>query len=140
MMPFSLIIRGNSILNNFKLELNKFASLILSVQVQSCLYKFDLAYTILILSIQILSCLNMMKYYQILLYYRVFHVSLTFLIWLKMTLKCIVDTKARHFYNPEDPPFDMKHQLKSADSLPVVKIDLRTKVYFHSFFFHFYRI
>ena len=72
--------------------------------------------------------------------YRVFHVSLTFLIWLKMTLKCIVDTKARHFYNPEDPPFDMKHQLKSADSLPVVKIDLRTKVYFHSFFFHFYRI
>ena len=72
--------------------------------------------------------------------YRVIHVSLTFLIWLKMTLKCIVDTKARHFYNPEDPPFDMKHQLKSADSLPVVKIDLRTKVYFHSFFFHFYRI
>ena len=72
--------------------------------------------------------------------YRVFHVSLTFLIWLKMTLKCIVDTKARHFYNPEDPPFDMKHQLKSADSLPVVKIDLRTKGYFHSFFFHFYRI
>ena len=51
-----------------------------------------------------------------------------------MALKYIVDVKARHFYNPEDPPFDMKHQLKSADSLPVVKIDLRTKVYFHSFF------
>ena len=72
--------------------------------------------------------------------YRVIHVSLTFLIWLKMALEYIVDVKARHFYNPEDPPFDMKHQLKSADSLPVVKIDLRTKVYFHSFFFHFYRI
>ena len=72
--------------------------------------------------------------------YRVIHVSLTFLIWLKMTLKCIVDIKARHFYSPEDPPFDMKHQLMSADSLPVVKIDLSTKVNFHYFFFHFHRI
>ena len=72
--------------------------------------------------------------------YRVIHVSLTFLIWLKMTLKCIVDLKARHFYSPEDPPFDMKHQLMSADSLPVAKIDLSTKVNFHYFFFHFYRI
>jgi len=67
----------------------------------------------------------------------VFHVSLTFLIWLGMTLECIVDTKAGHFYNPEDPPFDMKHRLKSADSLPVVGIGLGTKVYFHSFFFYF---
>ena len=72
--------------------------------------------------------------------YRVIHVSLTFLIWLKMTLKCIVDLKARHFYSPEDPPFDMKHQLMSADSLPVVKIDLSRKVNFHYFFFHFYTI
>ena len=72
--------------------------------------------------------------------YRVIHVSLTFLIWLKMTLKCIVDIKARHFYSPEDPPFDMKYQLMSADSLPVAKIDLSTKVNFHYFFFHFYRI
>ena len=67
--------------------------------------------------------------------YRVFHVSLTFLIWLKMTLKCIVDTKARHFYNPEDPPFDMKHQLKSADPVPVVKIDLSRRAHFHYLFF-----
>ena len=50
-----------------------------------------------------------------------------------MTLKCIVDLKARHFYSPEDPPFDMKHQLMSADSLPIVKIDLSTKVNFHYF-------
>ena len=62
--------------------------------------------------------------------YRVFHVSLTFLIWLKIALKCIVDIKARHFYSPEDPPFDIKHQLMSADSLPVVKIDLSRKVPF----------
>ena len=66
--------------------------------------------------------------------YRVFHVSLTFLIWLKMALKYIVDVKARHFYNHKDPPFDMKHQLMSADPVPVVKIDLSGKVYFHHFF------
>ena len=71
--------------------------------------------------------------------YRVIHVSLTFLIWLKMALKYIVDMKARHFYNHKDPPFDMKHQLMSAGSLPVVKIDLSTKVDFHYFFIHFYR-
>ena len=59
------------------------------------------------------------------LIYRVIHVLLTFLIWLKMALKYIVDVKARHFYNHRDPPFDMKHQLMSADSLPVVKFDLR---------------
>ena len=41
--------------------------------------------------------------------------------------------KTRRFYSHNDPPFDMKHQLKSADSLPVVKIDLRTKVYFQFF-------
>ena len=45
-----------------------------------------------------------------------------------MTLNYVVDIKARHFYSPEDPPFDMKHQLMSTDSLPVVKIDLSTKV------------
>ena len=72
--------------------------------------------------------------------YRVIHVSLTFLIWLKRTLKRIEDMKERHFYSPEDPPFDMKHQLMSADSLPVVKIDLSRKVNFHYFFFHFYTI
>ena len=57
-----------------------------------------------------------------------------------MTLPCIEDMKERHFYSPEDPPFDMKHQLMSADSLPVVKIDLSRKVNFHYFFFHFYTI
>ena len=73
-------------------------------------------------------------------FYRVIHVSLTFLIWLKRTLKRIEDMKERHFDSPEDPPFDMKHQLMSADSLPVVKIDLSRKVNFHYFFFHFYTI
>ena len=57
--------------------------------------------------------------------YRVIHVSMTFLIWLKRTLKRIEDMKERHFYSPEDPPFDMKHQLMSADSVPVAKIDLK---------------
>ena len=37
-----------------------------------------------------------------------------FLIWLKMTHKCIVNMKERHFYNHKDSPFDMKHQLMSA--------------------------
>ena len=36
-------------------------------------------------------------------------------IWHKMTLKCIVHMKTRRFYNHKDPPFDMKHQLMSAD-------------------------
>ena len=57
-----------------------------------------------------------------------------------MVLKCIVQKKTWHHYNPKDPPFDMKHQLMSADSLPVVKIDLSRKVNFHYFFFHFYTI
>ena len=47
-----------------------------------------------------------------------------FFIWLKMTLKCVVHMKTRRFYNHKDPPFDMKHHLTSADSLPVVKFDL----------------
>ena len=47
-----------------------------------------------------------------------------FFIWLKMTLKCVVHMKTRRFYNHKDPPFDMKHQLMSADPLPVIKIDL----------------
>ena len=60
--------------------------------------------------------------------YRVFHVSTTFLIWLKMTLKCIGDMKERHFYNHKDPPFDMKHQLKSVDHVPVLKIDQKLTI------------
>ena len=57
--------------------------------------------------------------------YRVNHIALWFLIWLKMTLKCIVHMKTRRFYNHNNPPFDMKHQLMSADPLPVIKIDLK---------------
>ena len=57
--------------------------------------------------------------------YRVFPIKLKHLIWLKMTLKIIGDMKAMHFYNHKDPPFDMKHQPMSADSVPVVKIDLK---------------
>ena len=48
-----------------------------------------------------------------------------FLIWLKMTLKWVVHMKTRRFHNHKDPPFDMKHQLMSADPLPVIKIDLK---------------
>ena len=54
-----------------------------------------------------------------------------------MTLKCIVDMKARHFYIPEDPPFDMKHQLMSADPFPVVKLTLSKRVGFQHFSNHF---
>ena len=50
-----------------------------------------------------------------------------------MTLKCNVLIKTGHFHNHKDPPFDMKHQLMSADPLPVVKIDLSTKANFHDF-------
>ena len=57
--------------------------------------------------------------------YRVFRIKLKHLIWLKMTLKIIADMKAMYFYNHKDPPFDMKHQLMSADPVPVVKIDLK---------------
>ena len=57
--------------------------------------------------------------------YRVFRIKLKFLIWLKMTLKIIEDMKATHFYNHKDLPFDMKHQLMSADHVPVLKIALR---------------
>ena len=54
-----------------------------------------------------------------------------------MTLKIIGDMKATHFYNHKDPPFDMKHQLMSADPVPVVKIDLNGEANFHNFFFIF---
>ena len=67
------------------------------------------------------NCLGFFKKLQ----YRVIHVSLTFLIWLKMALEYIVNMKIRHFYNQKDPPFDMKHQLMSVDPVPVLKIDLR---------------
>ena len=65
---------------------------------------------------------------------RVFHSKTIILRWLKMTLKYIVHIKERYFYNHKDPPFDMKHQLTSADSLPVVKFDLSRKTFFHKFF------
>jgi hypothetical protein len=51
--------------------------------------------------------------------------SLKFFVWLGMALECIVDMKARHFYNHKDPPFDIKHQLMSVDPVPVLKIDLK---------------
>ena len=57
--------------------------------------------------------------------YRVFPIKLKHLIWLKMTLNIIGDLKATHFYNHKDPPFDIKHQLMSADSVPIFKIDLK---------------
>ena len=57
--------------------------------------------------------------------YRVFHSKTIFLRWLKMTLKYIVHIKETYFYNHKDSPFDMKHQLMSADPLPIVKIDLK---------------
>ena len=57
------------------------------------------------------------------MYYRVCHIALTFLIWIKMTLKCIEETTERPFYNHKDPHFGMKHQLRSADPFSVVKID-----------------
>ena len=57
-------------------------------------------------------------------FYRVNHIALFFMIWLKMTLKSIVYKKQRYFYSHKDPPFDMKHQLMSADPVPVIKIDL----------------
>ena len=66
--------------------------------------------------------------------YRVFHISLTFLIWLKMTFKCIVHMKTRCFYNHKDPHFDMKHQLRSADPFPVVKVDPNWESEFLSLF------
>ena len=71
---------------------------------------------------------------QFVILYRVNHIALWFLIWLKMTLKCIVHMKTRRFYNHNNPPFDMKHQLMSADSLPVVKIDLKLSSWFSSIF------
>ena len=69
-----------------------------------------------------LHCLNMLFLHE---QYRVFRIKLKHLIWLKMTLKIIADIKTTYFYNHKDPPFDMKHQLMSADPVPVVKIDLR---------------
>ena len=38
------------------------------------------------------------------------------------------DMKERHFYNHKDPPFDMKHQLKSDDPVPVLKIDQKLTI------------
>ena len=59
--------------------------------------------------------------------YRVSHTYLTKVILLKMTLKCIFHMKARHFYNHKDPPFDMNHQLMSADQRFVVSFDLKER-------------
>ena len=63
-------------------------------------------------------------------WYRVSHTYLTKVILLKMTLKCIVHMKARHFYNQKDPPFDTNHQLMSADQRFVVIFDLKQRNWF----------
>ena len=57
--------------------------------------------------------------------YRVSHTYLTKVILLKMSLKCIAHLKTIHICDHKDPPFDMKHQLMSADQLPVVNFDLK---------------
>ena len=67
------------------------------------------------------------------LIYSVCRIALTFLIWLKMTFKCIVQMKARRFYNHIDPHFDMEHQLMSADPYPVTKLTWCKQSIFHSF-------
>ena len=72
------------------------------------------------------------------MYYRVCHIALTFLIWLKMTFKCIVQMKARRFYNHIDPQFDMEHQLMSADPYPVTKLTWCKQSIFHCFSNYFY--
>ena len=40
-----------------------------------------------------------------------------------MTLEGIKHQKASNNYHHKGPPFEIKHQLLSADPLPVVKID-----------------
>ena len=55
-----------------------------------------------------------------------------------MILKCIVQKKTWHHYNPKDPPFDMKHQLMSVDPLPVIKIHLKLTSCFSSVFLIFF--
>ena len=45
-----------------------------------------------------------------------------------MTFKRIVQINKRHFYNHKDPTFDMKHQLKSDDPVPVLKIDQKLTI------------
>ena len=70
-------------------------------------------------------------------YYRVSHTYLTKVILLKMTLKCIVHLKGRHFYNYKDPPFDLNHQLMSADKCFVVNFDLKKRNWFLLFFLLF---
>ena len=57
-----------------------------------------------------------------------------------MILKCIVNKKTWAYSHHKDPPFDMKHQLMSADPLPVVKLDLSRKANFHYFLFCFHRL
>ena len=44
-----------------------------------------------------------------------------------LTLKYILHIKARHFYNHKDPPFDMNHQLMSADQRFVVNFDMKQR-------------
>ena len=54
-----------------------------------------------------------------------------------MILKGIEHQKASNHYHHKSPPFDVKHQLISADLLPVVKTRLRDKTGFQYSFLQF---
>ena len=69
--------------------------------------------------------------------YRVNHIALIFLILLKVAVKVMVHMKTRPYSHHKDPPFDTKHQLMSADLLPVVKLTLSNRVGFQYYFYQF---
>ena len=69
--------------------------------------------------------------------YRVSHTYLTKVILLEMTLNCTAYLKSMHFCNHKDPPFDMNHQLMSADQRFVVNFDMKQRNWFLLFFLSF---
>ena len=70
---------------------------------------------------------NSFVYFHI---YRVCRIKTTSLIWLKMAFKSVVNKKTWAYSHHKDSPFDMKHQLMSADPFPVVKLTLSKRVGF----------
>ena len=54
-----------------------------------------------------------------------------------MAVKAIVHMKTRVYSHHKVPPFDTKHQLMSADPLPVVKLILSNRVGFQYYFYYF---
>ena len=54
-----------------------------------------------------------------------------------MAVKSVVNKKTWAYSHHKDPPFDMKHQLMSADPFPVVKLTLSKRVGFQYFFYYF---